>query len=165
MLIVLDAPRDTPSIGGYTQAVLAGLDASLAPLGEVLNEFVSQRFETQTTPSGAPFAPLAPKTLEIRARRGFVGTKILIVSAMLRNSYVPRIQREQRRVSIGPGGPAAAYAATHQFGRGRIPARPVLPIGPGGPPPQTLIAEARATVADALRASLARWRASRGSTR
>lgn len=164
MLIEITPPTSNPAeLGAFTQALLAGMDESLAPMGEVLHEFVSQRFETQTTPSGAAFAPLSEKTLLARARRGFRGTKILIVSAMLRNSHVPRINRAARRVSIGPGGPAAPYAATHQFGRGRIPARPVLPIGPGGPPPQALVAELRATLADSLRGALARWRASRGT--
>jgi phage virion morphogenesis protein len=162
MLIEIVPPTASP-MSGYAAAVLQGLDSSLAPMGEVLSEFVSQRFETQTDPSGRPWAPLAEKTLLARARRGFRGTKILIVSAMLRNSFAPRIQPDARRVSIGPGGPAAPYAATHQYGRGRIPARPMLPIGPGGPPPPELVAELRATVADALRSALARYRASRGS--
>lgn len=162
MLIELEPPTASP-MSGYAAAVLQGLDASLAPMGEVLHEFVSQRFETQTDPQGRPWAPLAEKTLLARARRGFRGTRILIVSAMLRNSFTPRIQPDAHRVSIGPGGPAAAYAATHQFGRGRIPARPMLPVGPGGPPPPDLVAELRATVADALRSALARYRASRGS--
>lgn len=161
MLIEITPPTNQPQPGAFAQAVIAGMDTALAPMGEVLHEFVSQRFETQTTPSGQPFAPLSEKTLLARVRRGFRGTKILIVSAMLRNSYVPRIQRELRRVSIGPSGPAAAYAATHQFGRGRIPARPVLPIGPGGEPPAALVDELHATLADSLRAALARFRASR----
>lgn len=122
-----------------------------------------QRFETQSDPQGRPWAPLSEKTLVARARAGKVGTKILIVSAMLRNSFAPRIQREQRRVSIGPSGPAAVYAATHQFGRGRIPQRAILPVGNAGPPRPDVVAELRATIADALRSSLARWRASRGT--
>lgn len=162
MLIEIVPPTASP-MSGYAAAVLQGLDDSLAPMGEVLHEFVSQRFETQTTPSGQPWAPLSEKTLAIRARRGFRGTRILIVSAMLRNSYTPRIQPEAHRVSIGPGGPAAAYAATHHYGRDRIRARPALPVGPGGSPPPALVAELRATVADALRSALARYRASRGS--
>lgn len=163
MLIELTPPEQAPTLGGFAEAVTRGLDAALAPLGEVLHEEVMQRFETATAPGGQPWAPLSERTLLARARRGFAGTRILIVTAMMRNSYTPRIQREQRRVGIGPGGPAAVYAATHQFGRGRIPARPMLPIGSAGPPPAALVAELRGTLADALRASLARWRASRGS--
>jgi len=163
MLIELTPPDAAPQVGSFSQAILQGLDSALAPLAEVLHEEVSQRFETGTDPSGRPWAPLSERTLLARAKRGFRGTRILIVTTILRNSYVPRIAREQRRVSIGPGGAAAVYAATHQFGRGRIPARPVLPIGNAGPPPPAMVAELRATVADALRASLARWRASRGT--
>lgn len=163
MLIELTPPDAAPQVGSFSQAILQGLDSALAPLAEVLHEEVSQRFETQTDPAGRPWTPLSERTLLARAKRGFRGTRILIVTAILRNSYVPRIAREQRRVSIGPGGAAAVYAATHQLGRGRIPARPVLPIGSAGPPPPAMVAELRATVADALRASLARWRASRGT--
>ena len=163
MLIELTPPDAAPQVGSFSQAILQGLDSALAPLAEVLHEEVSQRFETAAAPSGRPWAPLSERTLLARAKRGFRGTRILIVTAILRNSYVPRIAREQRRVSIGPGGAAAVYAATHQFGRGRIPAHPVLPIGSAGPPPPAMVAELRATVADALRASLARWRASRGT--
>lgn len=162
MLIEI-VPPPPPITGSLSQAILEGLDASLAPLGEVLHEEVSQRFETQTDPQGRPWAPLAEKTLLMRARARRGGTKILIVSAMLRNSFAPRIQREERRVSIGPSGPAAVYAATHQFGRGRIPARPMLPVGAAGPPRADLVLELRATIADALRAALARFRASRGT--
>lgn len=141
------------------------MDASLAPMGEVLHEEVMQRFETQRDPQGRPWAwtPLSKKTLLARARRGKRGTRILIVTATLRNSFAPRVQREQRRVSIGPSGPAAVYAATHQFGRGRIPQRAILPIGNAGPPRADLVAELRATIAESLRSALARWRASRGS--
>lgn len=139
------------------------MDASLAPMGEVLHEEVMQRFETQRDPQGRPWAPLSEKTLLARARRGKRGTRILIVTAMLRNSFAPRVQREQRRVSIGPSGPAAVYAATHQFGRGRIPQRAILPIGNAGPPRADLVAELRATIAESLRSALARWRASRGT--
>lgn len=164
MLIELTPPDASPVLGSFAQAVIAGLDASLAPLGEVLLEEVSQRFETQTDPQGRPWGrprtPLSEKTLAMRAKKSR-GTRILIVTAMLRNSFAPRIQREQRRVSIGPGGPAAVYAPTHQFGRGRIPARPMLPVGAAGPPRAELVRELRATIADSLRAALARWRASK----
>lgn len=160
MLIELTAPDSSPVLGSFAQAVIAGLDASLAPLGEVLLEEVSQRFETQSDPQGRPWAPLSEKTLAMRAKKSR-GTRILIVTAMLKNSFAPRIQREQRRVSIGPGGPAAVYAPTHQFGRGRIPARPMLPVGAAGPPRAELVRELRATIADSLRVALARWRASK----
>lgn len=161
MLIELTAPERSPVLSDFAAAVLDGIDRSLAPLGEVLREEVSQCFETSTDPQGRPWAPLAEKTLLARVRRG-KGTKILIVSAMLRNSFAPRVQREERRVSIGPSGPAAAYAATHQYGRGRIPARPMLPVGAAGPPRAELVAELRATLADSLRSAIARWRANRG---
>jgi phage gpG-like protein len=162
MLIELEPPTPSPTLSDFAAAVISGIDGALAPMGEVLVEEVSQRFETQTDLQGRPWEPLSEKTLLARARRGFRGTRILIVSAMLRNSFAPRIQPEARRVSIGPGGPAAAYAATHQFGRGRIPARPMLPVGSAGQPRPELVAELRATLADSIRAALARWRARKG---
>lgn len=164
MLIEIVPPEAQPTTSDFAAAVIAGIDGALGPMGEVLHEEVMQRFETQTDPQGRPWEPLSEKTLIARARKNR-GTRILIVTAMLRNSFQPRVQREQKRVGIGPGGPAAIYAATHQFGRGRIPARPMLPVGDAGPPRADLVAELRATLADALRASLARWRASRGARR
>jgi phage virion morphogenesis protein len=161
MLIELEPPTPAPVLSDFAAAVISGIDGALAPMGEVLHEEVSQRFETQTDPQGRPWEPLSEKTLIARARKSR-GTRILIVTAMLRNSFAPRVQPEARRVSIGPSGPAAAYAATHQFGRGRIPARPMLPIGSAGPPRPELVAELRATLADSIRAALARWRASKG---
>jgi phage virion morphogenesis protein len=162
MLIELVPPAQAGSdVGDLTAAILEGLDGALSPIGEVLHEEVSQRFETQTDPQGRPWTPLSEKTLIARARKT-AGTKILIVTAMLKNSFAPRVQRDQRRVSIHAGGPAAAYAATHQFGRGNIPARPMLPVGPGGPPSAALVAEVRATIAESVRAALARYRARRG---
>lgn len=156
MFIELE-PVSNGGIDGYADALNEGLAAALDPIAEVLYEFVSQRFETQTDPHGAAWPALSERTLEARMRRGFAGTKILIVTAALRLSYQPRTQREQLRVAIGPSGPSVAYAATHQFGRGRIPPRPALPIGDAGPPPQALTDEIRATIADAVRASLLRW--------
>lgn len=161
MLIEIVPPAQTGDVGDLSAAILEGIDGALSPVGEVLHEEVSQRFETQTDPQGQPWAPLTPKTLIARARKT-AGTKILIVTAMLKNSFAPRVQRDQRRVSIGPSGPAAAYAATHQFGRGGILPRPMLPVGPGGPPSAALVAEVRATIAESVRAALARYRARRG---
>lgn len=163
MLIEITPPEESPTLSDFARSVLDGIDGALAPMGEVLHEELQQRFETQTDPQGRPWAPLSDKTLELRARRGFRGTRILIVTAILRNSYVPRIAREEHRVSIGPGGAAAVYAATHQFGRGNIPARPMLPVGNAGPPRADVVAELRATLADSIRAALARWRANRGT--
>ncbi len=160
MLIEITPPEQSPTLSDFAAAVVAGIDGSLAPLGEVLHEELLQRFETQSDPQGRPWQALSEKTLAIRAKKTRAD-KILIVTAMLRNSFTPRIAREERRVSIGPGGPAAVYAATHQFGRGRIPARPMLPVGNAGPPRPDVIAELRATLADSIRASLARWRANR----
>lgn len=163
MLIEITPPEASPTLSDFARSVLDGIDGALAPMGEVLHEELQQRFETQTDPQGRPWRELSDKTLELRARRGFRGTRILIVTAILRNSYVPRIAREEHRVSIGPGGAAAVYAATHQFGRGNIPARPMLPIGNAGPPRADVVAELRATLADSIRAALARWRANRGT--
>lgn len=164
MLIELQSPDRRAVMSDFSQAVIAGLDAALAPLGEVLHEEVSQRFETGTDPQGRVWEEWRDRELVLKARRkrGITGTRVLIAKAILKNSFAPRVQPEQRRVSIGPGGPAAVYAPTHQFGRGRIPARPMLPVGPGGPPRAALVQELRATLADSLRASLARWRASKG---
>ena len=135
------------------------MQKALNPIGEVLKEEVEERFQTQSDPNGKPWRPLAEKTLIARARKTRAN-RILIVSAMLKNSFAYRLDRPKLRVTIAPGGPAAIYAPTHQFGRGNIPARPMLPDGASVP--QRLVDEVKATVEDSLKLELSRFLGVRG---
>lgn len=158
MFIELVAPQ-AQQPPDFAAIVTDALQKSLNPIGEVLKEEVEQRFETQTDPNGRPWRPLAEKTLIARARKTRAN-RILIVTAMLKNSFAYRVDRPNLRVTIATGGPAAIYAATHQFGRGNIPARPMLPTT--GSVPQRLIDEAKGTVEDSLQREFSRFLGPRG---
>jgi phage gpG-like protein len=110
------------------QRKLAGLsdDAVSAIVKAIAAEavdLVSEGFRTSTAPSGAPWRPLARARARNR-RRGDRG-KPLLDTGRLRASVTtrPRIDTNGFTVSADP-----IYAATHQYGRGAIPARPFLPI-------------------------------------
>ena len=107
-------------------------------IGEVMQTSIVANFEAGGRPD--PWAPLKAKTLLARAggarkaktkkgtltkkaQRTIAGHKILIVSATLRNSIHYISSRDN--VIIGS---AMKYAATHQYGRGPIPARPYLVV-------------------------------------
>ena len=79
---------------------------------------------------GPGWAPLKPATLKRRARLNKSGP-ILVVNATLRNSIVSPSSSRGGIYKLDAGsveiGSNLVYAATHQFGRGPIPARPYLP--------------------------------------
>lgn len=145
-------PKTQKRTPAFAAALNKGIQDSLAPMGEALKEAIDQTFELQRDPYGRPWAPLSEKTLIARARKTRAN-KILIVSAMLKNSFAYRVERGARRVKIAPGGPAAVYASTHQFGRGNIPKRQMVPDAENVP--QALMDELKATVADSIRRAFA----------
>ena len=141
------------------QEVLAALNALAArvgnqrpflqAIGDDIMERAKQRFETGTDPAGRRWAPNARATIDafIAARGGFgkrginkkgqglaMGKKPLIAGGYLRRQF--HVRTDGRGVTIGN---SMAYAAIQQFGgkagKGRkvtIPARPFLPVTPGG---------------------------------
>ncbi len=158
MFIELVPPTNAPSAQEFGDVVMDALQRSLNPIAEVLKEEVDQRFETQSDPTGRAWAPLKEKTLLARARRTRAN-RILIVTSMLRNSFATAVDRARLRVTIAPGGPAAIYAPTQQFGRGPIPARAMLPDGRSVP--RRTVDEIKATVEDAFKLAFAQFRARR----
>lgn len=86
-------------------------------------DLVAEGFRRSTAPSGAPWRPLAQARARNR-RRGDRG-KPLVDTGRLRASVTtrPRIDATGFTITADP-----IYAATHQYGRGAIPARPFLPI-------------------------------------
>jgi phage virion morphogenesis protein len=119
----------------WSQA-LSDPSPALAAVGEVLREDVEQRFQSQTDPWGAAWAPHSPVTIALRAARGRAG-RILLDTRVLANSVFARVE-SARRVVVGI---AAPYARVHQFGnpanrlfggpRAPIPPRPMLPLRNG----------------------------------
>ncbi|AKF08886.1 phage virion morphogenesis protein [Sandaracinus amylolyticus] len=96
----------------------------LSPILRVIAEdtktLVDDSFDQSRSPSGAPFAPLAPAT---KARRRKGSSKPLVDTGRLRNSV--SASAAGNLLSVGTN---VVYGATHQYGSKRVPARPFLPF-------------------------------------
>ena len=88
-------------------------------LGEYLQRSTQDRFKTQTDPEGGTWAVLQPHTLK---RKKHNRNKILTERGYLRKHIYYQVT-SPNRVEVFSD---RVYAATHQFGRGNIPARPFL---------------------------------------
>lgn len=97
--------------------------ALMPRLGEYLRSSTQDRFKTQVGPDGGPWAVLAPHTIK-RKRKS--RNKILTEHGGLRKNILYQVTAPGR-VEVRSN---LIYAATHQFGRGSIPARPFLGISP-----------------------------------
>ena len=90
-------------------------------LGEYLQRSTQDRFKTQTDPDGGAWAALQPRT---RERKRHNRDKILTQRGYLRKHIYYQVTAPGRVEVFSD----RVYAATHQFGRGNIPARPFLGI-------------------------------------
>ncbi|GAB1384898.1 phage virion morphogenesis protein [Melaminivora sp.] len=117
--ITIDASSFSPLLR-RVQA-MGQFDAStlLPRLGEYLQRSTQERFKTQTDPDGAPWAQLAPHT---KKRKKYNPQKILTLRGTLRSQIRYQVL-DKHSVQVGS---ALPYAATHQFGRDAIPARPFV---------------------------------------
>src|SRR5688500_18970028 len=121
-----------PGAEGWAAAFADPSDAMRA-IGEAMLENVEQRFQTETDPWGAAWAPHSPVTIALRAARGRLG-KILQDTRNLANSKYARVIDGGRKVLVGLG---ASYAHVQHFGnpnnkmfgkaKAPIPARAILP--------------------------------------
>ena len=105
--------------------VMSGLDTTnLMPrLGEYLLARTQDRFKTQTDPDASPWDALAPHTTK---RKKYNPTKVLTERGFLRKDLRYQVLNKTT-VQVGSN---LEYAATHQFGRDKIPARPFLGLSP-----------------------------------
>lgn len=114
---------DTSSWGPLQHRLqdLANLDTTtLMPrLGEYLKRSTKERFKTQTDPDGTAWQALQPRTLK---HKKYNKDKVLTLRGQLRS----KIGYQPLGKSAVQVGSPSIYAATHQFGRGAIPARPYL---------------------------------------
>lgn len=140
----LEINANTPEI----QAVLRELTGALNDLtpafrdiGETLLNSTRERFNTSTDPSGRKWAPLKPSTLAARARaaggsikggknKGRYGKRAALAFAtakplIFKGNLMGLLNYRADKTSVRVGTPLI-YGATHQFGRGPIPARPFL---------------------------------------
>lgn len=120
---------------------LAGMDTStLMPrLGKDLLASTQQRFSTQRAPDGTAWQALHPRTLKHKKHNK---NRILTERGFLRSNIRYQIL-SPKTVEIGTN---LAYAATHQYGRDAIPARPFL--GLSASDQQTIEKAIRAWAAD-----------------
>ena len=91
---------------------------ALRSIAELLLNSTRARFDAQASPAGEPWAPLKPRAL---ARKKRNRDKILTEEGRLRGTLAYRVGDDWVEV-----GSPLIYGATHQHGRGPIPARPYL---------------------------------------
>lgn len=113
----------TERIGEITGR-LRDLSPVLAIVAEDIKTLTDDSFQESRSPDGKRWKPLAPATIRQR-RQG--SSKPLIDTGTLRASISARAGK--RTVRFGTNVP---YAPVHQFGGEHIPARPFLPVTPGG---------------------------------
>jgi len=101
--------------------VAAGEDLTpaLEDIGEALLASHFDRWRREEAPDGTPWAPLSPKYAARKARKR-PNAGILVFDDLLR-SLAWQVQGDELELGTG-----RVYGATHQFGRGGIPARPFL---------------------------------------
>jgi phage virion morphogenesis protein len=103
---------------------MGNLQPVLQVLAQDLKTLIDNSFDQSKSPMGQAWAPLKPATIK-RRRKG--SSKPLVDTARLRNSNTT--QALPRAIRFGTN---VEYAAAHQFGTERIPARAFLPITPTG---------------------------------
>lgn len=90
----------------------------------VQRQTIRERFNKEQSPDGQKWKPLAESTIKRRKKRHKRGNmKILQDTGELRRSIAYEADSHSVRV-----GSKLKYARTHQFGRGKIPARPFLGV-------------------------------------
>ena len=93
----------------------------LTDIGTEVEAQTQERFDNQRDPQGNPWQQLAEKTREWYVRNGMGHGFLLDQSGGLRDSLTMEV--DDWPVLVGA---TKIYAATHQYGRGGIPARPYL---------------------------------------
>lgn len=100
------------------EAKLGNLTPFFRDVGEALLNSTRERFTAQQAPDGSPWARLSP---DYQARKRQHADLILTLNGYLRGTLNDQASKDTLRI-----GTPLVYGATHQFGRGPIPARPFL---------------------------------------
>lgn len=104
------------------QKEIDDLTPLMQDIGEYLLPAHQDRILAGIQPDGQPFEPLDPDYAAWKIDKGKRGAgKILILDNVLRGLLAYQADSESLRL-----GTNTPYGATHQFGRGAIPARPYL---------------------------------------
>lgn len=96
------------------------LEAVFADIGEHLIGSTHERIDDEETPEGEPFEPLSPR---YKRRKKKNKDKILVLEGHLRDTL--HWEAEPHELLFGS---SLVYAATQQYGRDAIPARPYVGI-------------------------------------
>jgi len=97
-------------------------DGCAAAFAEEIRTRVTDDFSAARAPDGSSWRPLSPRTI---ARRRKGSTRPLLDTGRLRNSI--HVTHDASGVYVQT---SVVYAATHNFGRDAIPARPFIPSDP-----------------------------------
>ena len=92
----------------------------------VQRQTIKERFDKEQTPEGEKWEPLAPTTIKRKKRHKRGQMKILHDTGELRKSITYEAGNDHVKI-----GSKLKYARTHQFGRGKIPARRFLGVTEG----------------------------------
>ena len=109
---------DVKAVFESLQTRLADLTPVFQDIGEAMLNVTRERFNSQTAPDGSTWQALSPGYAKRKPRNK---DKVLTLYGHLRGTL--NYQAGPREVRIGT---PLIYGATHQFGRGAIPARPFL---------------------------------------
>ncbi len=122
----IDINVDDQDVKAALNALLArigDLQPAFRDLGEALLNSTRARFSSQTAPDGSPWKALSPA---YQKRKKQNKDKILTLYGILSGTLDYQVSPAELLV-----GTPLLYGATHQFGRGAIPARPFLGISSG----------------------------------
>jgi phage virion morphogenesis protein len=100
-----------------------GRELMLEDMGEYMLKSTRDHAALEQDPQGHPWAPLSPRYARRKAKKR-PGAPILVLdNHMLGDMLAYQVSKEVLYV-----GTAAIWGATHEFGRGGIPARPFLGV-------------------------------------
>ena len=157
MLIITVQSQQVSDILAQLAARMDDLSPAMAAIGQQIESRVSARFETETDPSGQPWAPWAPSTRDSYPFPGSATAKKLGKPGNARildrhNDMLKGLshQADDNSVRIGFDQPYATY---HEWGTDRMPRRGLLMADPDS---GTLAPDDERTVLDILSDFLAR---------
>lgn len=108
-------------------------------IADAIRAGFQDNFESEGAAGAGQWAALAPMTVRQRQARGFGGAHpILVQTGKYKNSFIRQGATDHiERVRSGGGGVVIEVGSSDdrgeklEFGTGRIPARPVVPLGAG----------------------------------
>lgn len=128
-VLTFDVDGDTQVARGFSRFAdnVKDLSDAFREIAKDFHESEERQFDTEGGYGAGGWAPLAPSTIESKARRGFPD-RILVRTGQLRDSLMgrgPRAVEVVRPLELRVG-TELDYARYHQRGTRRMPARPVI---------------------------------------